>query len=597
MAACIVGAVLLLASAGAPARPAGSAATAPAPTSVPAGNLNYLHTQGAKIVDAEGNEVRITGVSWFGVETDTLAPHGLWARKWQDMLDLVVKLGYNAIRLPYSNELFDPSLQPQGIDYSLNPDLKGLDGLQIMDKIVEGAGQRGIKIILDQHRPTTDNQSKLWYTDELSEDQWICDWQTLARRYRDNDTVVGADLHNEPAGDATWGTGDPKTDWRLAAEKAGNAILDVNPNWLIVVEGIEKTEDDLGNVMDWYWMGGSLQYVRVAPVRLKVPNRLVYSAHDYGPSVYLQGWFQDPDFPKNLPEVWDHHWGYIAKEGIAPVLLGEFGGPSVGDDPDGIWQRTLVDYLQKHGISYTYWALNGNSGDTGGLLGDDWQTVDQGKQKLLASYQDRMLAVANPNAVDEAAVPQWHPETMRVIKALHQDKQDEKWTKTMLPEVYVDNKGKEPLSLTNVEVRYWFNPGGDGAALGPGNQTVSVDWASIGEGAKDVPKDKIRTEVVADPNGRGVDPLYYVRITFADGLSVPARAALGVRLRITNKAGGLYFQEGSYSYRQYHWPTEWDHVGIYQGGKLVWGIEPQVWDAQQQQKLAEKQARALQPRS
>jgi hypothetical protein len=128
---------------------------------------------------------------------------------------------------------------------------------------------------------------------------------------------------------------------------------------------------------------------------------------------------------------------------------------------------------------------------------------------------------------------------------------------------------------------------------------VTVDWAGfgMGESAKPVPTEKIRTEVVADPKGRGVDPLYYVRVTFADGLSVPERAVLGVRLNISNKAGTLYFQEGSYSYRQYHWPTEWEKVGVYQGGKLVWGIEPRDWDALQQQKLAEKRNRAdLTPR-
>src|SRR5258708_9682576 len=61
----------------------------------------------------------------------------------------------------------------------------------------------------------------------------------LAGRYRGNDAVVGADLSNEPQGAATWGDDNPATDWRLAAERAGNAILDVNPDWLIIVEGIQ----------------------------------------------------------------------------------------------------------------------------------------------------------------------------------------------------------------------------------------------------------------------------------------------------------------------------------------------------------------------
>jgi aryl-phospho-beta-D-glucosidase BglC (GH1 family) len=53
----------------------------------------------------------------------------------------------------------------------------------------------------------------------------------LAQRYANNSTVIGADLHNEPHGSACWGCGDNATDWRLAAERAGNAIHTVNPNW------------------------------------------------------------------------------------------------------------------------------------------------------------------------------------------------------------------------------------------------------------------------------------------------------------------------------------------------------------------------------
>ena len=70
---------------------------------------NFLSTRGNRIVDSRGNEVRITGVNWFGMETGTFAPHGLWARNWEDMLDQIASLGFNTIRLPYSNQLFEPS--------------------------------------------------------------------------------------------------------------------------------------------------------------------------------------------------------------------------------------------------------------------------------------------------------------------------------------------------------------------------------------------------------------------------------------------------------------------------------------------------------
>jgi endoglucanase len=361
----------------------------------------YWHTQGNQIVDAQGQPVILTGVNWFGLETPQYAPHGLWARNWEDLLDQIRALGFNSVRLPYSNQLFDSSSLPNSINYDLNPDLQGLNGLQIMDKIVEGAGERGLKVILDRHRPDSGAQSDLWYTDLYGEERWIADWLMLAQRYAGDDTVVGVDLHNEPHGRATWGSGDPATDWRLAAERAGNAILRENPNLLILVQGVERVGDD------WYWWGGNLAGVREHPVRLSQPDQLVYSPHTYGPGVYPQAWFSAPDFPDNLPGIWREHWAYVQQEDIAPVVVGEFGGRSVGDDPEGIWQRTLVAYLRDNQLSYFYWSLNPNSGDTGGVLLDDWQTVNAGKVALLSSYQSPVGGSLDtpPGATAEAVLP------------------------------------------------------------------------------------------------------------------------------------------------------------------------------------------------
>jgi endoglucanase len=189
------------------------------------------------LVDASsGCRVSLTGVNWFGFETGTFAPHGLWARNWQDMLKQIVHTGFNTIRMPYTNQLFDPTSIPNGINYQLNPDLKGLQGLALMDRIIQGARNDGLKVILDRHDPTADQRPSLWYTDHMSEARWIQDWVMLAKHYKGNNTVIGADLDNEPHSPATWGDGNPSTDWHMAAEKAGNAVLAANPQWLIIVE-------------------------------------------------------------------------------------------------------------------------------------------------------------------------------------------------------------------------------------------------------------------------------------------------------------------------------------------------------------------------
>ncbi|WP_432587673.1 glycoside hydrolase family 5 protein [Streptomyces sp. HD1123-B1] len=351
-----------------------------------------LSTKKGDIVDSDGKKVVLTGVNWFGFETGTGAPHGLWSRGYESMLDQMADKGFNTLRLPYANDMFDAKAKVTGVNYKLNPDLKGLKPQQIMDKIVKGATDRGIRVILDQHRPDAQGQSELWYSQTLTEKKWLSDWVKLAKRYKGNDRVIGADLHNEPRGTATWGDGNPKTDWRLAAQKAGDAIHKVNKDWLVFVEGTDRHKNEQ------FWWGGDLQGVKKHPVKLKEKNKVVYSAHDYGPGVYMQGWFMKKNFPQNMPGIWEKHWAYIKKQGIGPLLLGEFGGKkTAGKSKEAVWQNALMDYLKKNQISYTYWSWNPNSGDTGGVLNNDWKTVDKNKMKMLSKYQTPLLEAKKGN--------------------------------------------------------------------------------------------------------------------------------------------------------------------------------------------------------
>src|SRR5262245_39762754 len=203
-----------------------------------AAGAGFWHTQGNRILDANNQPVRIAGINWFGLETSNFSPHGLWARGYKPMLDQIKSLGFNTVRLPFCNQAFDPGSMPNSINFNLpsNPELQGLNALQIMDKIIAYSGQIGLRIILDRHPPDAGGQSALWYTQQYSEQRTINDWVMLANRYSGNATVIGADLHNEPHSPATWGSGDMATDWRLAAERIGNAVLSANPNWLIFVE-------------------------------------------------------------------------------------------------------------------------------------------------------------------------------------------------------------------------------------------------------------------------------------------------------------------------------------------------------------------------
>ncbi|WP_084539781.1 Calx-beta domain-containing protein [Azorhizobium doebereinerae] len=355
----------------------------------------WFSTSGNQIIDADGHSVQIAGVNWFGFEGTNESPNGLWTRGYKDMMQQMVDEGFNTIRLPFSSDMLHATAAALGIDYAKNPDLAGLTPLEVMDKIVDYAGEIGLKIILDHHRSSAGDGTSangLWYDSAHSEAGWIADWQMLAARYADDPTVIGADLHNEPY-NGTWGGGGA-TDWARAAEAAGNAIGEVNPNWLIFVEGI-ATYDGQN-----YWWGGNLMGVRDRPIDLDVDNKLVYSAHDYPNSVYAQPWFQGSDFPANLTEKFDDMWGYIYREGIAPVYIGEF-GTKLTDPKDVAWFEAITSYLGgdfnndgvsdlpagETGPSWTYWSWNPNSGDTGGILKDDWTSVNTNKMAYLTPIE------------------------------------------------------------------------------------------------------------------------------------------------------------------------------------------------------------------
>jgi aryl-phospho-beta-D-glucosidase BglC (GH1 family) len=362
-----------------------SNATVNEPTSSAA--PDYFHTSGNQIVDVNGTPVRIAGVNWFGFETSNYVVHGLWARNYQDMMNQMKQLGFNTIRIPFSNAIFNPANTPNGINFNLNPDLQGLTSLQILDKVVAYAGQIGLRIILDHHsaKPDDHMNEPLWYIPgdpTYTEQAWINDWVALANRYAGNATVIGADLENEPQNPATWGDGNLATDWRLAAERAGNGILQANPNWLIFVEGIQ-TYNGQSN-----WWGGNLMGAGQFPVVLNVANRVVYSPHEYPASVAWQPWFNASNYPNNLPAQWDSMWGYLYRQDIAPVWVGEFGS-KLQTTSDQQWYQQFTQYLGdtsssagsagQAGISWTWWSWNPDSGDTGGILQDDWQTVNQNK--------------------------------------------------------------------------------------------------------------------------------------------------------------------------------------------------------------------------
>lgn len=355
-----------------------TAATQPLPNPVAHGGILLpLHTQGAQIVDRLGRPVQINAVSWYGAESTDYVVGGLQAQPLVQIVDQIRQMGFNAVRLQWSNQLVESDPVVPSYAISANRQFEGWHAMQVFDQVVYALTGQGIMVILDNHNSNAewccggDDGNMLWYNAEYPESSWISDWKQMILRYRDDPLVIGADLRNEPRSPATWG-GPAGTDWQAAAERGGDAVLSVNPQLLVVVEGVSYA--------------GDLSGVQSLPVQLDVPNQLVYEAHDYswyegGFSSY-EGWVQQV-MPK---------WGYLVTgPNPQPLMIGEFGTcnnaptcvASSSPADTGYWFQDLTTFLsQNHQVSWSYWALNGteSSGDqrvwgspeSYGLLNPQW---------------------------------------------------------------------------------------------------------------------------------------------------------------------------------------------------------------------------------
>ena len=114
-------------------------------------------------------------------------------------------------------------------------------------------------------------------------------------------------------------------------------------------------------------------------------NKLVYSPHDYGPDVWAQQpWFEGGiTYEKQMTLCWRPNWFFIYEDNIAPLLIGEWGGSTSGDN--GLWMQCLIDLMTEYYVHHTFWCYNDNSGDTGGLIEADWVTWDEDKYNFILS--------------------------------------------------------------------------------------------------------------------------------------------------------------------------------------------------------------------
>lgn len=362
---------------------------------------DWLHTDGRRILDKDGKEVWITGVNWFGYNTGTNTFDGLWNSQLAPTVKSIADHGFNLIRVPISAQLINQwsagEYPRANYNNAYNTELNDMNSLQIFDYFLKLAEQNGMKVMPDIHSAETDasgHNVNLWYTSNVSVEDYYRALEWIAERYKDNDTIIAIDIKNEPHGKpfetnkAIWNNSTDINNWKYTAETAAKRILAKNPNLLIMVEGTEIFPINSSNMdyhstdeKDYYfnWWGGNLRGVKNYPVNLgQYQNKLVYSPHDYGPTVYEQPWFKNSyDYDSLMKDCWHDNWFYIYEDNTAPLLIGEWGG--FMRDPNLKWMTCMRQLIKTYHLNHTFWCFNANSGDTGGLVLDDFKTWDTEK--------------------------------------------------------------------------------------------------------------------------------------------------------------------------------------------------------------------------
>ncbi|HEU5135915.1 MAG TPA: Ig-like domain-containing protein [Steroidobacteraceae bacterium] len=386
----------------------------------------------------------------------------------------IAGMGINVIRLPLVPQTLNAN-DPQGTGNVLknHSSVRIANSRLALETMIRAADAANIEVMLDIHscsnyvgwrkgrldaRPpwvdadrdnydfkrenyscaASGNPATVTTTHPYNQTMWLDNLRTVAGlgTALGVDNIIGIDIYNEPH-DYTW------AEWKALTEAAYTAINAVNPNTLLFVQGIGTnagTQDGTPATVtpqphgsadtnpNW---GENLFEAGTNPINVP-KERLVYSPHTYGPSVFVQKMFMDPAQtqcaglegdaagdancnivinPTLLRAGWEEHFGYLKQQNYA-IVVGEFGGnmdwplgqASIRDRDrwshvtpgiDTQWQNAFVDWMISKGIEGCYWSINPESGDTAGWYGHaydpisnesgwgEWRTFDQRKTNLL----------------------------------------------------------------------------------------------------------------------------------------------------------------------------------------------------------------------
>ncbi|KAK6355244.1 hypothetical protein TWF696_004357 [Orbilia brochopaga] len=394
-----------------------------------------LRTYRRNIVDARGDRVKLMSTNWYGASDEDSIPGGLDVRHRREIAATIREMGFNSVRLPYSDEMVmtnpdvpmkfwgknadllenpsqlrgrtsqkQTSERGQRTRSPLSDDTDGdhmdtdkagksqfnssskknstttitIKALDIFDAVIKALTDEGIAIIVNNHI----TQSRWCCDANLCDATWANDYLGKVCRIRQTEEqwIQNWEQVMRPHVDNPLVIG---ADLRNENRSPLGKML-----WAKWAAAAEKAANRL-HVLQPNWLmfiegvasSNYLQGVRSRPVNLTVANRVVYSSHVYGWSGWgslLKGPYWSRDHESFSYDMFDN-WGFLLAEDIAPVWVGEFGAPDQPNTGDLNYWVNLMDFLREVDADWGYWALNprkpaGNETESYSLLRDDWVT-------------------------------------------------------------------------------------------------------------------------------------------------------------------------------------------------------------------------------
>jgi endoglucanase len=314
-----------------------------------AASPTFLRAKGQDIVNETGEKVLLRGVglgNWmlpegymwkFGeggdrprkierMVTELLGPQEA-KRFWEEFrrsyiteadIKRIAELGYNSVRPALNSRLFlsetDPPVQSE-------------EGFALLDNLVGWCKAQGIYVILDMHGApggqtgqniddSANDQPELFKQIKF-QDQLVDLWKTIARRYRDEPTVAGYDLLNEPLPARTGAAKAHKALLEPLYKRITQAIRQIDPKHIIIVEGADWAND---------WSVFSKPF----------DKNLVYQFHYYC--------WDNPAKLKSVQSYLDYR-----KRFNAPVWVGETG------ERDGAIYWATTEYFEANNLGWSFW--------------------------------------------------------------------------------------------------------------------------------------------------------------------------------------------------------------------------------------------------